>query len=224
MKIEEQISNWHQALLAQPGLSSDQVDELESHLRETISSLRSAGLENEEAFLVATRRMGSISDLEQEFRVADPAATWQSRALWMTLGVLLYWVLSSANGIISAASLVAGSFLSLEAHLSAWGGIMCQLGFSVAFLVILVLATKQNGSVANGSSKLLVAAGALVALVVVLQIGELGLRGWAARAVLVETFALHSYFMMSWTLLQTIGIMGMGVLLIRAQHRRMQHD
>ena len=41
------------------------MEDLEVHLRDQIATLHDAGLNDEEAFLIAVRRMGNLDDLAQ---------------------------------------------------------------------------------------------------------------------------------------------------------------
>jgi hypothetical protein len=51
------------------------VDELESHLRDSISRLRATGLSEEESWVIAQKRIGQIDSLEQEFaKLAESSA------------------------------------------------------------------------------------------------------------------------------------------------------
>lgn len=61
------------SLAEKDSLSQEQIDELESHLLDSMEALQTTGLSEEEAFLIAVRRLGSASDLSsaQVRRKAD---------------------------------------------------------------------------------------------------------------------------------------------------------
>ena len=65
--IEEQIAQWRAYLRRRQGVHSPDVEELEGHLRDQLAALTEAGLAEEEAFLVAVKRMGSLDELSREF-------------------------------------------------------------------------------------------------------------------------------------------------------------
>ncbi|WP_084128709.1 permease prefix domain 1-containing protein [Demequina sp. NBRC 110055] len=77
--LESQIDLWRAHLEAQPGVAPADVDELEDHLRGHIETLFAAGLNDDEAFLVAVKRLGSQRDIAREF------ARENSRRLWKQL-------------------------------------------------------------------------------------------------------------------------------------------
>ena len=77
--LETQIDLWRAHLEAHPGVDRTDVDELEDHLRGHIEALAAAGLSDDEAFLVAVKRLGSQRDIAREF------ARENSRRLWKQL-------------------------------------------------------------------------------------------------------------------------------------------
>jgi hypothetical protein len=80
--LEQQIEQWRSYLQRRQAIQSVDVAELEDHLREQIDSLRESGLNDEEAFLVAVKRMGALDALSREF------AREHSDRLWKQLVVL----------------------------------------------------------------------------------------------------------------------------------------
>src|SRR5918992_45681 len=60
-------TEWRAYVGGAPGVNGRDVDELEDHLRHQISELHAAGLAEDEAFLVAVKRMGDLDALSREF-------------------------------------------------------------------------------------------------------------------------------------------------------------
>jgi hypothetical protein len=81
VRTEEQIGQWRNYLRRRQAIRPNDVDELEDHLREQVSSLGEAGLSDDEAFLVAVKRMGDLDTLSREF------AREHSERLWKQLVV-----------------------------------------------------------------------------------------------------------------------------------------
>lgn len=79
--LEEQIEQWRSYLRRRQAIRPVDVAELEDHLRELIANLVDAGLETDEAFLVAVKRMGELDALSREF------AREHSERLWKQLVV-----------------------------------------------------------------------------------------------------------------------------------------
>src|SRR4051812_33516863 len=84
------LSAWRAALSAQRSLSSEQLDELEAHLRDTLDH-GCGDLSDEEKFLVAAQRLGRPESLGDEYEKITPWASWRAPIFWATAGVA--WVL-----------------------------------------------------------------------------------------------------------------------------------
>jgi len=87
------VENWRNELAAQPNLASDDRRELETHLRDAIAGFQQRGLNDEESFWLARRRVGQPQQIGEEFVKADPAKAWRERIFWMALGIMVFWQL-----------------------------------------------------------------------------------------------------------------------------------
>src|ERR671922_101382 len=72
---------WTAYVATAPGVNGHDVDELEDHLRGQIAELSSAGLKDDEAFLVAVKRMGDLDDLSREFAREHSGRLWKQLVL-----------------------------------------------------------------------------------------------------------------------------------------------
>jgi hypothetical protein len=79
--LEERIGEWRQYFRSRQAVHAADVEELEDHLRSQIVTLREAGLDDDEAFLVAVKRLGDLDSLAREF------AHEYSERLWKQLVV-----------------------------------------------------------------------------------------------------------------------------------------
>jgi len=105
--LEKQVEAWRAHLRKSQAITVQDAAELEDHLREQIGSLRNDGLSEDEAFLVAVKRLGAIDALTREFArehsdrlwkqlvlsgdegtggAASSSAAW-SRRMWVALGL-----------------------------------------------------------------------------------------------------------------------------------------
>ena len=75
--LEAQIARWRTWLRRQPALRPADVDELEGHLRDQIAALLKAGLAEDEAFLVAVKRMGRLDAVSREFAREHSDRLWK---------------------------------------------------------------------------------------------------------------------------------------------------
>ena len=79
--LEERIGEWRQYFRRHQAIHAADVEELEDHLRSQIDGLRQAGLDADEAFLVAVKRLGDLDSVSREF------AHEYSERLWKQLVV-----------------------------------------------------------------------------------------------------------------------------------------
>src|ERR1035438_1896546 len=91
------IENWRQELAAQPNFASDDRRELETHLRNAIAGFQQHGLNDEESFWLARRRVGQPQQLGEEFVKANPVKVWRERAFLIVLALSLiqFWTIVS---------------------------------------------------------------------------------------------------------------------------------
>ena len=75
--LEEQIGQWRTYLRRRRAINGPDVEELETHLRDQVGVLTQAGLAEDEAFLVAVKRMGSLDALSREFAREHSDRLWK---------------------------------------------------------------------------------------------------------------------------------------------------
>lgn len=75
--LDTRIAEWRTAVLKGGAVTSDDADELEAHLREQSDDLVAAGLSDEEAFLVAVRRLGEVNRITAEFAREHSDRLWK---------------------------------------------------------------------------------------------------------------------------------------------------
>lgn len=79
--LEEQIAQWRSYLSRRQAIHDVDVAELEDHLREQVAMLVDAGLDTDEAFLVAVKRMGDLDALSREFAREHSDRLWKQLVL-----------------------------------------------------------------------------------------------------------------------------------------------
>ncbi|HWL02215.1 MAG TPA: permease prefix domain 1-containing protein [Microbacteriaceae bacterium] len=75
--LEARIAEWRGYVDRARAIDTAEAEELESHLRERIDELRDAGLDDDEAFLVAVGRLGAIDAISREFARTNSARLWK---------------------------------------------------------------------------------------------------------------------------------------------------
>jgi hypothetical protein len=79
--LEAQIDRWRRFLDRRQAVGSDDADELEGHLRDQVAELKASGLNDDEAFLVAVKRMGDLDALTREFAREHSDRLWKQLVL-----------------------------------------------------------------------------------------------------------------------------------------------
>ncbi|GAA3695371.1 hypothetical protein GCM10023081_35720 [Arthrobacter ginkgonis] len=80
-ELETQIGRWRGYLQRHQAISPADLDELEDHLREQIADRRATGLDEEEAFLVAIKRIGNLDAVSREFAREHSDRLWKQLVL-----------------------------------------------------------------------------------------------------------------------------------------------
>jgi hypothetical protein len=78
--LETQIGEWRSYVSRARAVNGD-VEELEAHLRDQIADLAQVGLDEDEAFLVAVKRMGDVDSLSHEFAREHSERLWKQLVL-----------------------------------------------------------------------------------------------------------------------------------------------
>jgi hypothetical protein len=88
--LEQAISDWRRQALAAGIKTPALLDELESHLREDIRLLTSAGKSQAQAFQLAVLRLGNPGPLRTEFNKLEHPAWWPvTIGSWLFVGALI---------------------------------------------------------------------------------------------------------------------------------------
>ena len=74
--LESQIRKWKTHLFSAGSIGYNDIEELESHLRDSIDELSEQGINTEEAFLLAVRRLGDVSIIHREFAKLSTEDVW----------------------------------------------------------------------------------------------------------------------------------------------------
>ncbi len=80
-QLETQIAEWRSYIDKGPAVDGRDVEELESHLRDQIADLTAIGLDDDEAFMVAVKRLGAVDELSFEFARENGGLLWKQLAL-----------------------------------------------------------------------------------------------------------------------------------------------
>jgi hypothetical protein len=198
--LDENLRNWRENFQTAEAMRGSDVDELQQHLRDSIAALQSKGLSEEEAFAVATHRIGGSKLLVNEFAKINGLHVRTQRAFWMITGVLLFWVSQIAISALSSIGEVTAALwtgngvvmatVTIGIILLSWSAIaigvrkycfsesgLAWKSVSSTRLTVGVVATIFVGQITVGISRIFLAT--------VAPMSELG------RAMLIDSVAAH---------------------------------
>ncbi|PFG43412.1 hypothetical protein ATJ88_2108 [Isoptericola jiangsuensis] len=129
--LDAQVARWRDYVSRHRAIAPADVDEMADHLRERIDDLRAAGLDDEEAFLVAVKRMGSLDAVSREFAREHSERLWKQLVLvpapgaddrrapaWRELGVVLALGVGAGTAVkVGATTLADDTFATNVAFL-----------------------------------------------------------------------------------------------------------
>jgi hypothetical protein len=119
--VDEAVRRWREGIAANESIGSGDIEEMEGHLTDEMGALAKVGLSEEEAFLVAVRRIGQADALAAEFAKVNGGLIWRQRFFWMAMGLFVF-VAVSAAGALARESATAGAVLS--GMRGAWAGVI----------------------------------------------------------------------------------------------------
>ena len=159
--LEKAIADWRDSLCCNDAMTLESATELEEHLRETIENLHGPAINEHEAFVIATMRLGSPNELAQEYEKINAGAISRKRLAWMIGGYVgggVIGCLIDGAGSLSSAAISLAGFSGVASGVSAvgimavcWIGLLSYLIFSkhqwnrlrhpIGLALVLVLAT-----------------------------------------------------------------------------------
>jgi len=74
--LNSAFKNWRENLQQSPHFRAENLEELEAHLRDSVTVLQSKGLADDEAFLIGTRRVGTPEALQEQFAAENGGRRW----------------------------------------------------------------------------------------------------------------------------------------------------
>lgn len=140
-ELENSISQWKHSFQEKSAMTNERIEELESHLRDAVIDLGHKGLNEEEGFLIATKRLGHSTVLASEF---EKNRTWcanREHLVWMLSGYLLISLCGIFSMAFSSSIQTGLAFLGADATTSGVVAIAIQL---VTWISLLMIVARAN--------------------------------------------------------------------------------
>jgi hypothetical protein len=181
--LNQAISRWRENVAHSPAFHNENLNELESHLRDSIAALQERGLSGEEAFLVGTKRLGKDDLLQKEFAKINQPAVWLDRTLWMLIGVQVWGLVSGIAGSMAQNAVFFGftNWKSLEAKNSMVTVLMLTIAHLIFLTGTLVLCwwviNRTTGTVSQWVRKCLGSRRGLILITIAISSLSLSIMG-----------------------------------------------
>ena len=91
--LDRKIDSWTNQLKSDSSFTENDAEELKSHFYDITDELKKKGLDEEEADLIARKRLGEQFELEPEFAEANKPIIHIRRSLLILAGVLAYFII-----------------------------------------------------------------------------------------------------------------------------------
>ena len=125
--LNKSLKHWRNELRSQRSFTEENIEELQSHLMDQLDALKENGLSEEEAFLIACRRLGNAPELAGDFRKINMSMVWKERICLMVTGLAGYLFINSFLSIFSYWYYFFFSKLKLPQNQFAWGDLSVKI-------------------------------------------------------------------------------------------------
>lgn len=99
--LTQATQTWLSQLEQRGTFTKDDLRELQSHLLDGIDALQTTGLSQQEAFLVATHRVGPVDVLAEEFGKLGRPAQPQRESVLLLVGVISFMLIKNIVALVS---------------------------------------------------------------------------------------------------------------------------
>lgn len=118
-QLEAQVDRWRGYVQRHRSISTADVEELEDHLRGQVADLQATGLDDEESFLIAIKRLGNLDAVSREYAREHSERLWKQLALvpggddgagapsWRELAVVLALAVGAGLAVKAGATWIA---------------------------------------------------------------------------------------------------------------------
>ena len=228
--IEKRIARWRNELARSEAFARADIDELEIHLRDEMEHLCRSGLSEEEALLIASRRLGDTAALADEFGKVNEGRRLVDRLSWMAVGVLLYVIAGYVATGVSQGGILAARLFGLEGYELGAFGIALKVAVIAASVILAWIVYRRwsrhpDAELPPLSTSRLVLLFAALALLDLALIGSQVLfRAATARSLGAVEYGhvaiVSGYAGLAWSILAPILVAALIVVLQACAHRR----
>lgn len=116
--LNKNIEIWKSELSKNSKMTLDNINELESHLRDEIHELQLLGLSIEESLLVAKNRIGNVKNLATEFGKINKGFYFRNRIIPYLKGILLFMAFITLTELLTSFSVIIANKLGFSENVN----------------------------------------------------------------------------------------------------------
>lgn len=152
--LENNIQNWKSILIRKNNLTRSNIIELENHLLDLIEELESKGLNKEESFLIAKKRIGKIDDICLEFDKVNNNFSFINKFIPYLKGVLIYISFIILSKLFLVITLLLSQKLNIDKSSFNIISIILLIFASISFFSIIYFNLKKDNHLLSKLSSL----------------------------------------------------------------------
>jgi len=151
---DARVDEWRRYVQRKAAIAASDVDEMEAHLRDQVDDLLAVGLAEDEAFLVAVKRLGNVDALSQEFAREHADRLWKQHVaappadgdevpelgVVLLLGSVAALAVRLGSGVLSAEAAVGNAPLLVLPFLAAYFAWKRRISLAVAVTGLVTVA------------------------------------------------------------------------------------
>lgn len=143
--LSKEISNWRTNLSQKQTCVSSDLDELESHLKDEIDQLEKKDLSQQEAFMVATHRLGDTDALAGEFAKVNKSLLLRKKLFYAVCGVFAFMSASYIAAAFSKVILMLATLCGYRGYTAATVEMVSKVAiFALMILMWYIIAIKMD--------------------------------------------------------------------------------
>jgi hypothetical protein len=147
--LDDKISKWRTELTQPGGISADEIAELESHLLQELDLLKKSGLQPDEAFFIASHRLGQPVELAAEYSKNQMLMCWSRPGRLVLWGLLTLQLMSLTWSFLMVGTMCLGSGRLLQWQATSAGKVIITVLEWATLVLFWSLATPSGGLIAR---------------------------------------------------------------------------
>lgn len=147
--IESNIENWKSLLTKSKNMTRSNILELENHLLDLMDDLQSKGLNKEESFIIATKRIGKIDDICSEYEKVNTSLLFINSTIPYFKGALFYIAFIVLSKLFLVTALLLSHYLNIDNSTFNIFSVVLLAFSSILFFSVLFFKIKRRKSFLN---------------------------------------------------------------------------